>query len=73
MSAYAKVPEGTMGKNMVGAAQRLLDSVKNVLTNLSKTTNNQDRICHGTIHTIFNILVVCSFNVTVESVRDCIF
>ena len=32
----AKVPEGTMEKNMVGAGQRLqisLDSVKNVLTN----------------------------------------
>ena len=66
---------------MVGAAQRLqisLDSVKNVLTNLSKKTqvgftNNQDRVCHGSIHTIFNILVLCSFNVNVERVRDCIF
>ena len=35
----AKVPEGTMGKEHGRAAQRLqisLDSVKNVLTNLSK-------------------------------------
>ena len=73
--------KGLCEKNMVGAAQRLqisVDSVKNVLTNLSKKTqvgftNNQDGICHGSIHTIFNILVVCSFNVAVESVRDCIF
>ena len=71
-----------MGKEHGRAAQRLqisLDSVKNVLTNLSnkqtqvRFTNNQDRICHGSIHTIFNILVVFSFNVHVECVRDYIF
>ena len=66
----AKVPEGTMGKqNMVRAAQRLqisLNSVKKVLTNLSERkaqvgfTNNQDRICHGSTHTIFNMLCVRS-------------
>ena len=77
----AKVPEGTMGKQHGRGSPTspdLIGSVKNVLTYLSKTnsdgfTNNQDRICHGSIHTIVNIFVVCSFNVNVECVRDCIF
>ena len=54
----AKVPEGTMGKEhgrgSPTSPDLSLDSVKNVLTNLSEKKktqvgfiNNQDRICHG--------------------------
>ena len=77
----AKVPKGTMGKehgrgsptspDLIGFSEEC--SHEFVQKNSGGFTNNQDRVCHGSIHTIFNILVVCSFNVTVESVRDSIF
>ena len=78
----AKVPEGTMGKehgrgsptspDLIGFGEECSHEFVERKTQVG-FTNNQDGICHGSIHTIFNILVVCSFNVTVESVRDCIF
>ena len=78
----AKVPESTMGKehgrgsptspDFIGFSEKCSHECVETKTQVG-FTNNQDRICHGSAHTIFNILIVCSFNVNVECVRDCIF
>ena len=68
-------------KNMVGCSPTSPDFIgfnqecshEFARTNSGGAYKDQDQTGRGSIHTILNILVVCSFNVTVEFVPDCIF
>ena len=76
------MPEGSIRKNMVGAAPTSSDlmgldekcSHKICQNKLSGDyEESKNRIGHGSVHTILHLLVLCSFIFLGECVRDCIF